>query len=65
MSEPYTETVTLNLMQAHVIAEALTAWALQPSSTDARIRQVIDALAAICYTDTADTMRRLQHSERV
>jgi hypothetical protein len=57
----------LTLMQAHTIADALTSFALQPDSTDARIREVIDALRAIGYGDTADTMERLNagHSVRV
>jgi hypothetical protein len=49
----------LTLMQAHTIADALTSYALQPDSTDARIRSVIDALNAIGYTETAATMERL------
>jgi hypothetical protein len=49
----------LTLMQAHTIADALTSYALQPDSTDARIREVIAALQAIGYTDTAATLERL------
>jgi len=49
----------LTLMQAHTIADALTCYALQPESTDARIREVISALQAIGYTDTAATLERL------
>jgi hypothetical protein len=49
----------LTLMQAHTIADALTSFALQPDSTDARIREVISALQAIGYTDTAATLARL------
>jgi hypothetical protein len=49
----------LTLMQAHTIADALTSFGLQPDSTDARIREVISALQAIGYTDTAATMERL------
>jgi hypothetical protein len=53
-------------MQAHTIADALTTFALQPDSTDARIREVIDALRAIGYGDTADTLERLNgHSVKV
>jgi hypothetical protein len=56
----------LTLMQAHTIADALTTFALQPDSTDARIREVIDALRAIGYGDTADTLARLNgHSVKV
>jgi hypothetical protein len=53
----------LTLMQAHTIADALTSFALQPDSTDTRIREVISALQAIGYTDTAATLERLnEHS---
>jgi hypothetical protein len=53
----------LTFMQAHTIADALTSYALQPDSTDARIREVISALQAIGYTETAATMERLnEHS---
>jgi hypothetical protein len=53
----------LTLMQAHTIADALTCYALQPDSTDARIRSVIDALQAIGYTGTAAALEGLnEHS---
>jgi hypothetical protein len=52
----------LTFMQAHTIADALTSYALQHDSTDARIREVISALQAIGYTDTAATLERLNHS---
>ena len=52
----------LTLMQAHTIADALTSYALQPDSTDARIREAISTLQAIGYTETAATLERLNHS---
>jgi len=48
----------LTFMQAHTIADALASYALQPDSTDARIREVISALQAIGYTETAATLAR-------
>lgn len=56
----------LPIMVTHTLADALVCYALQPDSTDERIRDVLKALRAIGYTETADALLRLnEHSVKV
>lgn len=57
---------SMTAMNAMTVANALVAYALQPDSTDDRIRQVIAALKEFGYTETAATLERLnEHSVKV
>ena len=51
----------LTFMQECMIADALIAYALSPTSTDQRIRNVIEILEALEYPETAATLERLQN----
>ena len=54
----------LSIMERHTIADALTAWALSPTSNETRIREVIGALRAIDYAETAECLDRIQENRR-
>lgn len=56
--------VKLTLTEGMTVADALVAYALQPDSTDQRIRDVIAALRALDYPDTADTLASMQNWPR-
>lgn len=51
----------MTAVNALTVADALVAWALSPTTDDARIRRCIEALNEFGYPSTAETLERLQH----